>query len=195
MLSPAQLQTLKADLQTNTNTILISGVATPINTVASEAFNAVPKNVSFAQEICNQWYNLPASPSFWVWLSTSTLAAVGMAIKMSDVGNLTTANSTRLQVSFQVRPGGFTPANQDDRSLFGGLFSVSGASGTRANLLAIWQRLATRIEKMFATGTGTQVTGDLNSDGSVTVGSPGVLVVDGSTNPLTGNDVLEAWGS
>lgn len=186
MLTTSQLQTLKAALASNTNTVLINGVAT--------AINAVPQGGQNAQTIAN-WYNQPASPSFWVWLGNASLLVTGMAIKMSDVGGLTTANSTRLQVSFQVRPNGFSPAVQDDRSLFGGLFSVSGASGTRANLLAAWQRLATYAEKLFATGTGTQVTGDLNSDGSTTNGSPGVLVFDGSATPLSANDIENAWGS
>ncbi len=191
MLTSQQLATLKTNLVANANTILISGVSTAINAALTDN----PLNTAVAQAVCDQWYNLPASPSFWVWLNNSSLAAVGMAIKMSDVGGLTTANSTRLQVSFQIRPNGFTPSNQDDRSLFGGLFSVSGAASTRAALLAIWQRLATRFEKLYTTGTGTQVTGDLNSDGSVTVGSPGALVIDGSVTPLAGSDVLKAWNS
>lgn len=186
MLTAAQLQTLKADLAANTNTVTINGVAT--------AVNAVPHGPDNAQQIAN-WYNGTAAPSFWVWLGNAPLSLTGMAVKMSDVGNLTTANSTRLQVSFQIRPNGFTPSNQDDRALFGSLFSVAGASGTRAALLAAWQRLASRLEKLFATGTGTQVTGDLNTDGTVTVGSPATLAVDGSTNPLAGQDVLAAWNS
>ena len=186
MLTTTQLQTLKTDLAANTNAVTINGVAT--------AINAVPHGPDNAQQIAN-WYNGTATPNFWAWLGNATLAVTGMAIKMSDVGNLTTANSTRLQVSFQIRPNGFNPAVQDDRSLFGSLFSVSGAAGTRANLLAAWQRTATRMEKLFATGTGTQVTGDLNTDGTVTAGSPATLAVDGSVNPLTAQDVLNAWAS
>lgn len=182
-LTASQLTTLKSNLSTNTNTVLINGVAT--------AINVVPQGAQNAQTIAN-WYNLSASPAFWVWMDISSLSDTGKAIKMSDVGNLTTANSTRLQVSFQIRPDGFVPSSQDDRSLFSGIFSVAGASGTRTNLLAIWQRQATNIEKLFATGTGTQATGDMNSDGSLTVGSPGVLVVVG---PITATDIENAWAS
>ena len=182
MLTPAQLVTLKNDLAVNTNTVLINGVAT--------AINAVPHGLQNAQTIAD-FYNLNAAPAFWVWQPISTPAQTGMAIKMSDVGNLTTANSSRLQVSFLIRPNGFTPSNQDDRSLFGSLFSVAGASGTRAALLAAWQRQASNVEKLFATGTGTQVTGDLNTDGSVTVGSPATLVV---VSPIFGQDIINAWG-
>ena len=121
-------------------------------------------------------------------IARSNLALVGT----DESTGVTIANSTRLQVSFQVRPNGFAPSVQDDRALFGGLFSVSGAAGTRANLLAAWQRQAAYVEKLFATGTGTQATGDLNSDGSLTVGSPATLSFSGS---ITGQDVLNALNS
>jgi len=185
-LTPAQLQTLKTNLAANTATVLINGVAT--------AINVVPHGAQNAQTIAD-WYNLTAAPNFWAWKGISPPAETGMAIKMSDVRNLTTANSTRLQVSFQIRPNGFNPGNQDDRALFGGLFSVAGAAGTRANLLAAWQRLASNVETLFATGTGTQATGDLGSDGSITAGSPATLVFDGSITPLSGQDVLNAWAA
>jgi hypothetical protein len=186
MLTTAQLQTLKTDIAANTNTVSINGAApVAINSITGAA------RTSDATFAIAAWYNLNTA-SFWVWQAVSSTAATGMAIKMSDVGNLTTANSTRLQVSFQIRPNGFTPSVQDDRALFGSLFSVSGASGTRANLLATWQRLATNVEKLFATGTGTQAGGDLNSDGSVVSGSPATLVVSG---PISGSDVLNAWNS
>lgn len=186
MLTSAQLTTLKNDLAANTNTILISGFAVAINALTPAQMN----NVDVAQAVADLWYNLNASPAFWVWQPNASLIATGMALKMSDVGNLTSANSGRLQDSFQCRPGGFTPSNQDDRSLFGSLFSVSGAAGTRANLIAIWQRLATYAEKLFASGTGTQVTGDLNSDGTVSAGNPATLSFAGA---LTGTDVTAAY--
>ncbi len=185
-LTTAQLQTLKTDLAANNNTVLINGVAT--------AIKDVPHGSQNAQTIAD-WYNL-ATASTWIWKNNSPLSETGMAIKMSDVGNLTTANSTRLQVSFQIRPGGFNPSLADDRSLFGGLFSVAGASGTRAALLTIWQRLATNAEKLFSTGTGSQATGDLNSDGTVTVGSPATTTINA---PITGGgingDVILAWAA
>lgn len=179
----SQSTTLKNAIAANTNQVIVDGV--------SYAINAVPKNGDGAAAVA-AWYNQMASPAFWLWYNEASLTAVGMALKMSDVGGLTTANSTRLQVSFQVRPNGFNPSVQDDRSLFGSLFSVSGASGTRANLLALWQHQANNAEKVFATGTGTQATGDLNSDGSVTAGSPGTTTEEGL---LTGAEVLSAWNS
>lgn len=187
-LTAAQLVTLKNDMGANTNTIKVAGVDTQIKNITAQAF---PNRQDIAPDIA-AWYNLNASPSFWVWNTITSLADTGMAIKMSDIGNLTTANSTRLQVSFSIRPNGFNPANQDDRSLFGSLFSVAGAAGTRAALIALWQRLASNLEKLFATGTGSQVTGDLNSDGSVSAGSPATM---GVSEQLTAAEVIAAWNS
>ena len=187
-MTTAQLQTFKANMAANANTVLIGGVATPINSLTTPSVQTTVAAAAVAA-----FYNQTASPSFTVWTGLTSTNIVGMAIKMSDVGNLTTANSTRLSTSFQIRPNGFDSSNQDDRALFGSLFSVSGASGTRANLLAAWQRLATFFEKIFATGTGTAVNGDLNSDGSVSgTGSPATLVLNGQ---IGGQDVLNAWAS
>lgn len=135
--------------------------------------------------------NAAASPEFWAWKSNLSAEETGMAIVMSEVGGLTTANSTRLQVSFQVRPGGFTPSDVNDRSLFGSVFSAAGGVLTRTALLNKWQRLASVAEKLFATGTGTKATA-LNTDGSVTGGSPALLTFEGS---ITVTDLINAANS
>ena len=136
--------------------------------------------------------NAVASPDFWVWKSNLNSSDSGMAINLNEVGGLTTANSTRLQVSFQIRPGGFTPAVQADRALFGSVFSAAGGVNTRAALLAKWQKLATIGEKLLASGTGTQATG-LNTDGTVTGGSPATFG-DGAEGQITTANLIEADG-
>jgi hypothetical protein len=184
-LTAAQKATLNTDVAANTATIPAGQTWT--NSFTGVQVRNVPRTNEGRSTIAG-WYNQTASPNFWVWLKVASTSAVGAAIKLSDVGNLTTANSSILQAAFQIRPGGFTPSNQDDRALFGNLFSVAGASGTRANLLTAWQRLATFAEKLFATGTGTQATGDISSTGVVT-GSPAILVIEGV---IHADDVLEA---
>lgn len=136
--------------------------------------------------------NAAAATDFWAWKGKLSLEETGMAIVMSEVGGLTTANSTRLQVSFQVRPGGFTPSNQNDRSLFGTVFSAAGGQLTRAALLTKWQRLATVAEKLLASGTGTQATA-LNTDGTVT-GSPGLFGTN-AEGAVTLQNVIDAANS
>jgi len=177
ILTPQQKQALKADIIASANPLCV-------------ALEAAPTNSDFAFAVA-ALYNIAASPNFWVWKGNLSAADTGTAIVMAEVGGLTTANSTRLQVSFQVRPNGFTPADQGDRSLFGTVFSAAGGVLTRAALLAKWQRPATVVEKLFSTGTGTQATG-LNTDGTVTGGSPALM---GSEGPLIYQDVLDAMAS
>ena len=151
-----------------------------LNTTQLQALKAwviANANGIFDQSTANL-LNAMASPDFWAWKSSLSLEESGMAISMGEVAGLTTANSNRLQASFQIRPGGFEPDSQDDRSLFGSVFSAAGGQNTRAALMAKWQRLATVGEKLFATGTGTQGVG-LDTDGGVSSGSPAILGAEG----------------
>ena len=116
-------------------------------------------------------FNLLASPAFTVWKTSITLMEVGKAIRSSDVANLTTANTNRLTVTAAFSGGVFDPANLDTWAGFDDIFSVAGAAPTRANLLALRKRLAKRIEKLFATGTGSDL-------------SPATLVFEGTITPL-----------
>lgn len=175
-LTPAQLTTLQTDIDAN------SGVGGDFEQWVGDLSKIANQAIADA-------YNLQASPDFWVWEAEVSSEKTGMVLGLDDIGNLTTANTNRLSVSFQVRPGGFTPGIQSDRALFGDVFSVAGAVNTRLALLGAWQRLSTRAEKLFATGTGSEATGDLESDGTVQTGDPAVLDVVGN---ITQVDVSEA---
>ena len=129
---------------------------------------------------------------FWVWKSNANPEDTGMAVDLSEVGGLTTANSSRLQVSFQIRPNGFTPSKQSDRALFGSVFSAAGGVITRTAIIALFQRKATIAEKVLATGVGTQAVG-LNTDGSNTSGSPAILG-DSAEGEITLPNLIEAAG-
>jgi hypothetical protein len=136
MLTPAQMQTLKT------------------NIIADPILAAWPNNTDGAFEIAKA-YNLQASPNFTLWKQSVTIVEIGRAMRSVDVAGLTTANSTRLQVIAQYSGNVFNPALTDTRAAFDDIFSVAGAAPTRANLLALYKRFATRIEKLFAVGTGT----------------------------------------
>lgn len=57
-----------------------------------------------------------------------------------------------------------------NRAFFDDVFSGAGGTNTRAALLVLWKRLATRIEKLFATGTGSDaVPATLVFEGEVSV--------------------------
>lgn len=111
--------------------------------------------------------NAVAAPAFTVWKSSVTLTQVGLAMLSTDVASLTTGNTNRLLVMSSYSGGVFYPANADTWNGFNDVFSVAGASGTRAALLALRKRLALRIEKLFATGTGSDA-------------APATLVVEGT---------------
>lgn len=158
-LTAAQLATLKADI-----------IADPI-------LNAKPNNSDGAYDIAAA-YNLQASPNFTVWKSLVAIQSTGQAFNGTELAGLTTLNNTRLQTVAQYLPGGYNAALADVRQFFNDIWSGAGGTNTRANLLALWKRLATRGEKLYAVGTGSDP-------------SPATLVFEGL---ITVQDVLTARG-
>lgn len=159
LLTSQQLTTLKTDINANSATL---------STAISQRDGAT----------IAAFYNANASPSWTVWKTAVPIATVGDAINGTELGNLTTANTSRLQVVqgfFMQR--GVNPSKADTRQMFADIFSTGGVSA--AALLALWKRLATRGEKLYATGTGSDA-------------SPATLVVEGS---LTSQNVLDALDS
>ena len=123
--------------------------------------------------------NLAASPAFTVWKTYVPSTQVGDNMVGTEVAGLTTANISRLQLIIQMSEAGVNPSLVDRRQFFDDVFSGAGGALTRAKLLILWKRLATRAEKLFATGTGTDP-------------SPATLVFEGS---LSYQDVTAARAS
>ncbi len=112
--------------------------------------------------------NQPSNPALYVYKSSVSLGEIGRAMLQADIANLTTANTSRLQVIAQFADAGRVVPTADMQSGFASIFSVSGASGTRANLTALWQRQALRIEGVLATCPCTSATpGALNYEGTI----------------------------
>ena len=101
------------------------------------------------------WCNAQASPAFTVWKTNVSITAVGDKINGTELAGLSSLNTTRLQVVIQLSPSGINPALADRRQFFDDIFSGAGGTTTRANLLALWKRTASRAEKALATGTGS----------------------------------------
>jgi hypothetical protein len=156
-LTAAQLAILRADIQ------------------ADATLNAFPNNSDGAFAIAAA-YNLPASPAFTVWKSNVTIGQIGDKINASELAGLTSLNTQRLQAISEYSPQGVNPSLPDRRAFFDDVFSGAGGTITRANLLALWKRFATRAEKLFATGTGSDA-------------SPATLVFEGQ---VTVQDVVNA---
>lgn len=122
--------------------------------LADGTLSVLPQNSDADFTIANA-FNLNASPAFTVWKTNVPAGTVGDNLNGTEVAGLTTANISRLQLIFQFSEFGVNPSLIDRRQFFDDVFSGAGGTNTRAKLLILWKRLATRAEKLFATGTGT----------------------------------------
>lgn len=100
------------------------------------------------------WYNAPAVPAFIVWQSPLSRNVVGKAFQASALAAITAGNNDKLN-NFAQWNDVVDPARQDQRDFFDDVFSVAAGATTRAKLYALWRTSATRAEKLYATGTGT----------------------------------------
>ena len=136
-LTPAQMATVKA------------------NILASGDMNTLPNNTDGSYAIA-ALYNLPASPAFTVWKTNVSINDVGKKFVGTELAGLTTGNQTRLQTLAQYLVDGVNPSLSDNRLFFDDVFSGAGGTNTRAALLILWKRTATRFEKLLiASGTGS----------------------------------------
>jgi hypothetical protein len=147
-LTPAQLVILKADI------------------LADSTLSSKPMNDDGHQAIADA-YKALASPAFTVWKTSVPITQVGDKFNGAELAGLTTGNQGRLQTIAMYSAAGVNPSLADRRAFFDDVFSGAGGATTRANLLALWKRLALRGEKLFATGTGSDA-------------SPATLVVEGA---------------
>lgn len=138
MLTTQQLATLK----------------TYINSVPALA--ALPNNSDTAVFIAGE-LNKQASPAFVVWKTSVPIEEVGDAINATELVGLTTGKLQQLQTISNFSGGFINPSKADRRSAFDQVFSAAGGAITRPALLALWKRTATVFEKLFATGTGTDL--------------------------------------
>ncbi len=120
-----------------------------------------------------------ASPAFTVWRTNVTVTQVGDNINATELAGLTTLNATRLQTIAMFSASGINASKADRRQFFDDVFSGAGGTITRPLLLALWKRFANRIEKILATGTGTDA-------------SPATMGFEGTISP---QDVTDARNS
>lgn len=109
--------------------------------------------------------NADASPDFWVWRSavskdelTGTTSGDGTTFNWTGAGYITRAQGERdaFDAIFN-RDGAVNPSMTTVRQAFADIFSgaTAPAPANRTHLLTIARRKATRLEKVFATGTGS----------------------------------------
>ena len=145
-LTAAQLLMLKNDILANTNTVSVGGQSVQIKDTGN--------NGDHNQAVAG-WYNGLASPPWTVWKILVSITEVGRKFNGAELAGLTTANVQRLTCIALFSSGGVNPSLPDQRAFFDDVFSGAGGNITRPALLALWKRLANRIEKLLSTGTGS----------------------------------------
>lgn len=159
-LTPAQLQTLKTDIQ------------------ADATLNAFPNSADGNAAIAAA-YDVTAAPDFWVWKTRTTkddlvakLGPDGTSFAWTGTGYITRSQGERdgFNAIFDSS-GAVNPSLANVRQAFADIFSggTAPAPANRTHLLAVSRRKATRVEKLFATGTGsTAVPGLMAFEGQMT---------------------------
>jgi hypothetical protein len=158
MLTTAQLQTLKTAIAAETDPTFVG-------------YRTNGDNSQMAA-----WYN--GASTFVVYKSSIPMPDVGKVLNYDAVGALTSANTARIQTFEQLNQVSFKPS-ADVRSFWDATFSGALAGqgqATRDTLVALWKRFATRCEKLYATGTGSDA-------------SPGALVFEGA---IAWTDITDA---
>lgn len=138
MLTSAQKTTLKADI------------------LADPALSSQPNNSDGNTAIANA-YNLTASPNWTIWRKSVSVTEIGDNIVGTELAGLSSLNNTRLQTVVILSQAGVNPSLADRRAFFDDIFSGAGGAQTRAKLLILWKRLASRAQKLFSTGTGSDL--------------------------------------
>src|SRR5688572_12266391 len=131
-LTSAQLAVLKADI------------------AADPALNALPNNSDGAFAIA-AIYNQPAAPVFRVWKTNVPTKDCKIAMVWTEFIGRSVGERDAWQ--FMLSNGTINPADANVRQGIADIFSGLSGAATRANLLAISKRDATRIEKLLSTGT------------------------------------------
>lgn len=115
-----------------------------------------------------KYYNTIASPAFIAWKTGVPIGDIGKSFNNTELAGLTTVNHTRLQTLAIYLAGGVNASIASNRAFFDDIFSGAGGVLTRAALLALWKRNAKRIEKLLASGAGSDaVPATLTFEGNV----------------------------
>lgn len=127
------------------------------------------------------WFNVTATPNFTVWKTNVSRNEVGKTFVATALAAITAGNNDKL-ANFAAWNETVDPSRTDQRAFFDDVFSVAAGASTRAALLVLWKRLATRGEKLFAN----------TSSGNGADATPASLVFQGN---ITDFDVQTALAS
>lgn len=133
-LTTAQLATLKADILANP-------------TLSSQPMN------SDGHFFIAQYYNVTASPDFWVWRTNVPTKDCKTAMVWTEYIGRSAGEREAWQ--FMLSNGIINAADVNVRQGIQDIFSGPSGLQSRTNLTNIARRLATRAETLLATGTGS----------------------------------------
>jgi len=143
---------------------------------ADQTLNAIPNTIDGAFAVADL-INEEASPSFVVWKTDLPTRDCKKAMVWTEY--IARSVGERDAWQFMLSNGTINPADANVRQGILDIFSGPGGVGSRAALTAIAKRNATIVEKLFATGTGTDA-------------SPGTMTFEGT---ISYQDVLAARNS
>jgi hypothetical protein len=146
MLTPAQLQTLKAHVAANTASVTWLGSPTAINAIP----NTGDGNFAIAE-----WYNQQASPNWTNWRTAVPVEDIEQnGFIWADVDALTVGKARIWD--WMRRNGIIRPYKANVRQ---GIRNAFGNGSNMENaILPHLKTLATNAQKLFATGTGSDAT-------------------------------------
>lgn len=127
-------------------------------------------------DLIAEYYNAPASPAFIVWRTDVRSEEIGNAWSGTDIAGMSSLNMQRLQLMLASAPAGvFDMTRADRRQGFEDPFGTNQNNASRVAMRAVWKRALNRVERLFASGTGSDAT-------------PGTTTFEGtvSTNDIAG---------
>lgn len=138
---------------------------------ADQTLNSKPNTEDGAFDIA-ALLNQTATPDFYVWRSLVSVDEIMLnGFDWTRVDNLTTGKARIWE--WMTNLGSIRPSQANVRAGVNACFAASGDAANRAAVYSHCQRLATRAEKLFATGTGT--TSSDTGVGPATMGFEGNL--------------------
>lgn len=198
-LNASQLATLKTNILANTSTI-------PAGMANAGAFVGVQikdiPNDSDGNLAVATWYNLVASPGYWVWQSAVNRTTIYHSTtdlpSVFDWQTFKNQSVTEQNAWVQMFMGDAAPFHKI--ALRNGVFNIFSGSANqnaqRAHIFAAARRLAKNIEKLFSAAPGTEggispVANNGNTLGHALGGTtnPAILSYEGS---VTAQDVNSA---
>ena len=136
---------------------------------ADPVLNLIPHTYDGAYDL-SEALKVVATPAFTVWRTDVPAGEIGNAWSGTDIDGMSALNMQRLQLLLASSPvGTFDMSRIDRRNGFLNPFGTSPTNPSKVAMTVVFKRLANRLEKLLATGTGTDA-------------SPATLVIEGSVS-------------